>query len=430
MKQAPGPGSLGSLPNQRKAGYGLQRIPKTIYEWRDDVERYGLSNRTLSNICLQGALLVHRSVLFSNYRPSTGPFSASNVPATSFLAVRAVWPGRKPVEAALPALVTEGALCETDTKCAYNLLYGGALGLDKLEALMDLICTQARPSTPVRTIGSLADQLGPFAQLVSLHNLLVRRLPSLQQQQRKDSPRLFDAPRAPMDRRQGGDEGARTSPLVDLVHRRTDRADRRADGKGDNEKKLAVTHPGRNLTMTPSPTSLVSDSTCDNGDGQGNSELLIADNDDDGAAVADLPLPTPRNPTETVVVDFLVTFIAAIATLIQPPTRIPVCVADAFEQTLQFGPVPGTNKAAEAFRARTDGGIPLGSGKSMLPAIIFEAKSAKRGDNEVSVRAQQTMEHAAFIWEKAEESRKNAKVSSTSPLFLPPVNISLSRVRY
>lgn len=82
------------------------------------------------------------------------------------------------------------------------------------------------------------------------------------------------------------------------------------------------------------------------------------------------------------VVDFLVTFIAAIATLIQPPTRIPVCVADAFEQTLQFGPVPGTNKVTEALRARTDGGIPLGSGKSMLPAIIFEAKSAKRGDTQ------------------------------------------------
>jgi hypothetical protein len=121
-----------------------------------------------------------------------------------------------------------------------------------------------------------------------------------------------------------------------------------------------------------------------------------------------------------VVVDFLVTFIAAIATLIQPPTRIPACVADAFEQTLQFGPVPSTNKTVAAFRARTDGGIPMGGSKSMLPAIIFEAKSAKSGDNDVSVRAQQTMEHVAFIWEKVEEDHNKPRVSLSSP---PPPSL-------
>jgi hypothetical protein len=121
-------------------------------------------------------------VYISN-RTLTGPFSASNVPATSFLTVRAVWPERKPAENVLPALITNKILCCKDANYAQHLLQTGALGLGKLDALMDLICT-ALPSTPtrmtpVRTTESLGDRLGPFAHLVSLHNLLNRHLPCL-----------------------------------------------------------------------------------------------------------------------------------------------------------------------------------------------------------------------------------------------------------
>ncbi|KAK3364477.1 hypothetical protein B0T25DRAFT_587733 [Lasiosphaeria hispida] len=275
MEQAPGPASI-----PRKAGYRLRRIPKNV-----------------------------------------GPFLASNVPAGSFLTVHAIWPKREPADHALQALITKDALLQEDADCARHLLDVSALGLGKLETLMDLICIQSRPITPTQTIGSLGDQLGPYAQLVSLHNLLDRRLPS-------------------------------------LPH-----------------------------------------------DGQGGLGFLIAADANDSAAATDLPLPAPCSLTETLVIDFLVTFIAAIATQIQPPTRIPVCVANVFEQTFQFGLVSGADKPA-AFRARTDGGIPLGQHRSILPVIIFEGKSAKRdgnNNNKNSHRETDPFHHTLMIAQDADE---------------------------
>jgi hypothetical protein len=40
------------------------------------------------------------------------------------------------------------------------------------------------------------------------------------------------------------------------------------------------------------------------------------------------------------------------------------------------------------------------------------------------------MEHVAFIWEKAEEGYTKPEVSVTSPPFLTPINIYLSRIGY
>ena len=46
--------------------------------------------------------------------------------------------------------------------------------------------------------------------------------------------------------------------------------------------------------------------------------------------------PTPRSPTETLVMDFLVTLLVAVAAQIQPPSKRPVCIANAFEQTFRL----------------------------------------------------------------------------------------------
>ena len=120
-----------------------------------------------------------------------------------------------------------------------------------------------------------------------------------------------------------------------------------------------------------------------------------------GEANAALPPPTPRDPTETRVVDFLVDFIAGISILVQPFGKFPACVANAFERTSRFGPVPNDTKKPAAFNARVDGCIPRGQLTSdNCPLVIFEAKRARRGENDITVRAQQTMEHAAFIWER------------------------------
>lgn len=114
-----------------------------------------------------------------------------------------------------------------------------------------------------------------------------RRLPSSPQYEAP--PRVLDALRAPRVRREYG--GAQTSPLVDLGHRR---ADRRTD-----DGTPTAAHPR---------TSTISSSADDNSDGQGGLGLLIAADANDRAAVTDLPLPSPRSPTETLVMDFLVAF--------------------------------------------------------------------------------------------------------------------------
>ena len=119
------------------------------------------------------------------------------------------------------------------------------------------------------------------------HNLLDRHLPSSPQYEAP--PRVLDALRASRVRREYG--GAQTSPLVDLGHRR---ADRRTD-----DGTPTAAHPR---------TSTISSSADDNSDGQGGLGLLIAADANDRAAVTDLPLPSPRSPTETLVIDFLVAF--------------------------------------------------------------------------------------------------------------------------
>jgi len=50
-----------------------------------------------------------------------------------------------------------------------------------------------------------------------------------------------------------------------------------------------------------------------------------------------LPRPSQRTPPETLVVDSLVGLAGAIAGLVQPVSRYPICEADGNEESLQFG---------------------------------------------------------------------------------------------
>jgi len=288
----------------------------------------------------------HAPRSISNYS-LTGPFSASNVPASSFLTVRAIWPERKPAENTLPDLLTNKMLRREYADCAQHLLQTGTLGLGKLDALMDLICT-AMPSTPIRTTESLGDRPGPFAHLVSFHNLLNRCLLPCSRQYETPA-RLLDAPRPQrFDEQRGGQQ---PSPVEELVHRRADW--RRAD----HDLPAAEADTGRGgLELPPIATTAAA--------------AAAAAAADASEADTDPSRPAPRSPTETLVMDLLITLLSAIAAQIQPSSKRPDCIANAFEQTLRFGSVPGTDKPA-AFRARTDGGISFSKARSLLPAIIF-----------------------------------------------------------
>ncbi|KAK3373962.1 hypothetical protein B0T24DRAFT_281593 [Lasiosphaeria ovina] len=331
MDQAPG---LGSVPRtkRRKAGQGLHKMPTTVDEWRMCVTKYNLSQRNLSDICQQGS------------------FSASNVPVESLLTVRPVWPKQVSQDHTLKALVDAGTFfSQRQADDASYLLHACALGLD-------LICDKSPPSTPIRMMGSLGDHLGSFAQLVSLYNLLKQRVgDSLQQQQQPETPlRLLDAPKAPRFRHisPSGGQGAEEpeSPTEDLIHRRANNP--RAD-----ETPTTPIYP------RICPSSPDGNGSGDDDDGPDEQAFVAADGarGAEGAADIALPPPTRRTPTETLVVDFLVTFAAAIATQVQPFGGRPVCVADAFERTFQFGPVSTNAQRPAAFCARVDGRYPFKS---------------------------------------------------------------------
>ncbi|EFR04551.1 hypothetical protein MGYG_07556 [Nannizzia gypsea CBS 118893] len=87
----------------------------------------------------------------------------------------------------------------------------------------------------------------------------------------------------------------------------------------------------------------------------------------------------------------------------------PLCMAGSFETTFEFGPLRNVSNLRDEvkFRARIDGSIPfsVSPGKDLREAIIFEAKRAPRGEgkNGVPVLAQQSMEHAAYIWNRHKE---------------------------
>lgn len=292
----------------------------------------------------------------------------------------------------------------------------------------DLVHSQDQTHTPEPTKGSLGESLGSFSSLVSLYNLL-KGLDGRSHHLGEDGPtrRFEDAPRINRfyDPNQHQQACRERSPLYTY-------------SRSDHSKPL-----------NPSEDE-VTDATNDSEDG---GEGLWSATEGILNPTSPLPVPKQRTPDETIVVDFLVNLIAAVATQIQPISRRPVCMADAVEKTFQFGPISGASQMVSqdpengsknkgkttgrqkaegaeekggprtsgqdvrpaAFCARVDGGIPKSrTSDGNRLAVVFEAKRDHRSHrNDVQVRVQQTMEHVALIW----ENHKGYKVGLALSVF-------------
>ncbi len=307
--------------------------------------------------------------------PSPGAFSASTVPADSLLTMRPVWPPTRPPPDAMEAILqTHQFFHPRHARQAQQILDQKLLGMEKLDMLLELICLPSSveaPSTPTRVAGSLGDALGVFASLVSLYNRLVKQIaatPPLE-----DARPVVDAP-AP--------KRFRDAEIVGPIPR--------LGAALAGLRFQTGSQPPEHAGMPAPATSRHSNSA--------SSQALLRDDMDAAGPF----LPSPRAPPETVVVDFLVNFIAALAIQIQPFGRKPVSVADALEQNYRFGPAPTPGSSpTPSFLARVDGGIPcckpLVDGELF---VAFEVKRSRRAPDDVQIRAQETMEHCAIIWER------------------------------
>lgn len=250
------------------------------------------------------------------------------------------------------------------------------LGFSKLDTLFDIICNECK--TPRQYQCSLAEELGPFSVLVSLKHQIMDKSPFTTGM---DEPNLGNfAPRKKgfRDASQPSSSGAQlpdSSPTP-----RSKRACREYPDAMDEDDPIQ--------RYAPAP------------------DIELADEIPD-------EIPAPRTPTETLVVDFMVNFLAGIACLLQPLSTRSVCVANAYETTYRFGPVRrGQNSAPTPadeiqFRARIDGSIPFYRPQpyNLTEVVIFEAKRAPRipSRSQATVKGQQSMEHVAYIWKQHEK---------------------------
>ena len=333
--------------------------------------------------------------------------------------MRPVWPQTRPPCDAVEAISqTRTFFTRRQAQDARYILEQKLLGMDKLETLFNLICPPSPaepPRTPERMSGSLGDALGVFASLVSLYNRLLKQVAATSTFEQIRP--LMDAPKATKVRDAGLAGPVRLSALVPPLDRAL------ADLRLDNQLQEDAGGPGPGPASGHSnPPTLQNLLKKNEGAANKNETLTAIGTRGMGASssrkATDLCLPPPREPPETVVVDFLVNFIAAIAIQIQPFGRRPVCVADAFEQNFRFGPVPGPVplnlmgavvgvegqqplQPAASFLARIDGGIPRC--RPQVDGGLFAAFEVKRSAREldnVQIRAQETMEHCAIIWER------------------------------
>lgn len=229
----------------------------------------------------------------------------------------------------------------------------------------------------------MAVLLGPFVPLITSYELLAKRTHPSPPRQLEASSRPFDAPKAPRHRSEIGPEPKSPSRNI-----RT------------NEEVNNIP----TVTQLTADISFPDDTDNDSDEDDRIDRAPVAEDTDDGTADASLPPPTPRDPIETIIVQFLVGFTAGIASSVLPLGR-PMCMAHSLEQTFQFGPLPSTQKTA-GFCARVDGIIPSVQPGS-YPVAVFEAKRDKRKKNDVAVRAQQNMEHVAVIWERHKGDKVN-----------------------
>ncbi|PGG96488.1 hypothetical protein AJ80_09819 [Polytolypa hystricis UAMH7299] len=356
---------------RRQAAHGLDKVPSSPSEWCDAVCKYHLQQRTLAQLCLNGR------------------FSASTVTKEAYLTMRCIWPQRKNANRALEYILDTGALFKTKhVDLGRKLINNGNLGLNTLQMLYELISPLKNPRTPLQYESTLADGLGPFSMLVSLkRHLLVKPgyMPA-------DTPqsltigapkpkRFYDAGRSPLGK-------GPTSP--------TPKRSRIEDVDMETDSEMADI-----ASQTSLPSSL---------DPPASSTTETADDE-----------PARRTPTETLVADFMVTLLGGIACLVQPISPNLLCIANSYETTFKFGPVCSTGQQGSdpvQFRACIDGSIPFAISRGVAPreAIIFEAKWAPRKEGDVSVAAQQSLEHCAYIWQLHAEDQ-----TVMAPSLLPPM---------
>ncbi|WEW61234.1 hypothetical protein PRK78_006724 [Emydomyces testavorans] len=353
---------MAAAPRQRrKAVDGLDKLPATEQEWHAMALACCLANAKLQDLC------------------SYGRFSASTVPKEAFLTVRCIWSDVMTAHEALPYILGTGSFFNGEHIAdAEQLIDRNLLGLDKLDNLFDIICSETK--TPREWLCTVADGLGPFSMLISLHRQIMDK--ALRAVPKDESNPVTYAPKkqAHYDALQpsSGHKALPDSPTP----RRPKRPRREYSNSMDNYDLQATNQP------LPRPEVEI---------------LEIADQLPD-------EIPEPRTPTETLVVDFMVNFIGGIACLLQRLSNYTVCVANAFETTYRFGPVHEDRPSADKiqFRARIDGSIPFSSpaDKSLPEMVMFEAKRAPRGPGQgVTVMGQQSMEHVSYIWKRHEKDR-------------------------
>jgi hypothetical protein len=276
---------------------------------------------------------------------------------------------------ALPYILRTGSYFnEEHVAQATELVNRKLLGLDKLDTLFDVICSQTK--TPREWLCTVADGLGPFSMLVSLKRQILGK--GLHTAPKEESLPMTYAPK------KKGHYDASQSSSGQMPDSPTARHPKRLR-LGDFDAMDDRLAPSQSSTP---PKIELSEQTLDE----------IPDE-----------IPDPRTPTETLVVDFMVNLLGGLACLVQPLAYRTVCVANAFETTYQFGPLPnGPPSNHVQFRARIDGSIPfsLPQDKSLPEMVIFEAKRAHRETGQgVTVMGQQSMEHVAYIWKRHEKDQ-------------------------
>lgn len=306
----------------------------------------------------------------------TGRFSASRVPKEAFLTVRCIWPQIIDFQSAAAAIaeLEDDFFDENHVYDASTLIGKNRLGLDKLKTLYHILCSPKSPRkrTPPKFSGTLADKLGPFSVLINLYNQLLDK--SIQAP--AEEPRLTGAPRKVgfYDATQLSTREESPSPAPQGF----------SSDEFDTEdiEMLDVARSPSLHSSPPAPPTALPAPEPEEGD------------------------PPRRTPTETLVADFLVTLLGGLASLVQDLGPRPLCIANSFETTYTFGPIRNTpqSQGEVQFRARIDGSIPFSLSLTGAPreAAIFEVKRAVRkgGRSAIPVLAQQSMEHAAYIWKR------------------------------
>lgn len=309
----------------------------------------------------------------------TGKFSASKISKEAFLSIQCIWPKRALPNNILTYISNLSSFFDKGhANDALKLIDRKLLGLEKLDTLYQIIYTQEKPhlSTPPQKLsGTLADRLGPFSILSSLLKQIADKSfqASADKQEVRGAPKknnVYDIGRAPLEETSPTKRGLNPEKFK---FKDTEMAD--TDNPPENQPE--------NESGNPPPESSPSYHWQTS---QRNSEE-----------------PPRRTPTETLVADFMVILLGGLASFIQALGPRPLCIANSFETTYQFGPIHEAHKQENPaqFRARIDGSIPLSIYMSGIPreAAIFEVKHDVHDEkNNIPVVAQQTMEHTAFIW--------------------------------